>query len=370
VRRCHRGSRQHRVGVGRVAAAHVHARSGDVGLDRPAVEGRRPPAGERRDVVVDVVRTHRVALRVRAGLPQRAAGRPLVARRPRGEDPRGDPRLDRGLVPGVRVVERDPPRVADDVGAEVRPRVLAPQVGRGQDPLARPQQRLVRAVAVGKGVGPRSTGPPGPRRSGSDRRRRRPSSPWCGCRGRTCHTALGGTPVQRVVVVVVVVERPVPQVAAVLVHQGGVVVLDPRVDVRHDDPVPPVVEPLPHVRGPHVREVPLHGVRAGDPYARRAVHDVSPANGAGSARRPTWRPRPSRWPHRPGPRGSRWRSRTAGTRPRVPAGRRRTSRCEESACAVSWFRTKAPRPVQLLIDGAALRSALLAITIQKLADPC
>src|SRR5438128_1373285 len=47
----------------------------------------------------------------------------------------------------------------------------------------------------------------------------------------------------------------------------------------------------------------------------------------------------------------------------------RNPRCVTLASFLSWFTTNAPRAVQSRIDGAAERFALLARTIQKLAEP-
>src|SRR5690606_26360759 len=78
VRCGHRRAARGGVPVGRDRAAHGHARGGDVRLD-PTVDTGRASAGERGDVVVDVVGADPVRLRVVARGGGAAAGRAGVA---------------------------------------------------------------------------------------------------------------------------------------------------------------------------------------------------------------------------------------------------------------------------------------------------
>src|SRR5262245_44424953 len=73
--------------------------------------------------------------------------------------------------------------------------------------------------------------------------------------------------------VVVVIERPVTAVAAVLRDERGMIELDARVDRCHDDAVTAVVEPRPDLRGANGEDVPFRRGRSQGPRSGRGRVD-------------------------------------------------------------------------------------------------
>ncbi len=171
----------------------------------------------------------------RPGVPAVLHPGPGVAGREDRDDPGRAPGLDRGEVErvvGVVVA----PRVADDVGALARIGVVPLEVGRGDHELARRQQRALAAVEVLAALG------------------RDPLGAGCHAdvRQRAAEVAADDRsqrvgPVARVVAghvaadagrvppVVVVAERAVVVVAAVVLDERGVGVVDAGVDRRDGD---------------------------------------------------------------------------------------------------------------------------------------
>ncbi len=276
VRRGHRGAAEDLIAPAVPGRAHVDARRGDVRLDDPADRGRAP-ARAGRDHVVDVERSDRVALGVAPGRPDRSAARSRVPARERREDPGRDPGLDDRLVEGVAPVAVAP-RVADDVGSQVRLRVLAVEVGRRHHELARRQERVGRA-AVGLAALGRD-----PRRVRGDadlvragvavvadhRAHRVRAVAVVVARGRAPAHGRGVPPV------VVVVEVAAPEVAAVLRDERAVGVEDTGVDVADDDVLAAIVVRRPDLRCVDPVDAPLHGARGplpGAPGIRRDLED-------------------------------------------------------------------------------------------------
>ena len=147
VGRSHRGPAQR--SVGRIAPAHrgadVGARRGNVGLD-DASERRRASRREACDRARLRERPGAVGLRVIARRPGSATSRAVVSVREGREDPGRDPRLNGRAE--ERIAGAAAPRVVDDVRAQVRPGVVAVQVGRRENELRGRDERYVEAAAL------------------------------------------------------------------------------------------------------------------------------------------------------------------------------------------------------------------------------
>src|SRR5262249_20636436 len=129
------------------------------------------------------------------------------------------------------------PRVVDHVRVQVRPGVVAAQIGRGHDPLAGGQQRGLRATAELAALG----GDPLGARGDADLVAGSVVADHRAHGVRTVivvvarHQRRVAADVRRVEPVVVVVELAVAQVATVFAHQCRVVELDAAVDAGDHD---------------------------------------------------------------------------------------------------------------------------------------
>ena len=238
VGRGHRGARERFVTAARDARDDIDAGGRDV---RAYLAGRRwAAAREEGDVVVVVGRTEADDLvevaRRSGGAAAELAG---VARGEDRDDSRGAPCLDRLEIERVVGVVAAP-RVADKIRNECQIRIVSRHVRRGDDELARRQERLARAAEVLAALGR------DPLRAWRDARIRgeRAGTVAAGDRAHRVGPVtdvvarLAGARSGRVPPVVVVAECPVVVVAAVVADESGVHEIDAGVDGGHDDAGP------------------------------------------------------------------------------------------------------------------------------------
>src|SRR5690606_30757438 len=243
-----------RISVPGNRGAHGAARSGDVRLDLAVLAVTTARGGGQ--TVARVVVTDRV----RDGPGARRSGRvaaqaSAVAVGEDTEDAGGVPVLDDVLHERLVAGRLGAPRVVDDVRRLRRVRVGAVQLGGCQHPLTRVDQGSIARAAAVRGD---------PRRSGSHADLVLTAVVTHHGAGDVSAVPVGVGRLARrgacgVIPVVVVGEGAITVVAAVVVHQSGVVVLRTGVDAADHDALPADAEVGPDVVGIDVADAPIHG---------------------------------------------------------------------------------------------------------------